>query len=185
VLTTASDDPDLRKKALALGVSGLLRKPFNAEELANVIHSTFGAPPAPDTGIGGENHEHPNEARQPGAKRILIVEDDEKIARGLAVRMKAAGFEPMVASDGVSGIRCAVDQRPDLVLLDVSLPAGDGFSVAESIQRNVPTRIPIIFLTASKLPELQSRARQLGAVGFFEKPYEAQALLAAVQHSLV
>jgi DNA-binding response OmpR family regulator len=185
VLTTASDDPDLRKKALALGVSGLLRKPFNAEELANVIHSTFGDPAGPQPAVALENQKHRNEARQPGAKRILIVEDDEKIARGLAVRMKAAGFEPMVANDGVSGIRCAVDQRPDLVLLDVSLPAGDGFSVAESIQRHIPTRIPIIFLTASKLPELQSRARQLGAVGFFEKPYEAQALLAAVQHSLV
>jgi len=185
VLMTASHDPNLQKKALALGVSGLLRKPFDAEELASVIHSTFGDPQGQaDEKAQGARTEQ-SEARQPGAKRILIVEDDEKIARGLAVRMKAAGFEPMVAKDGVSGIQCAVDKRPDLVLLDVSLPAGDGFSVAESIQRNSPNRVPIIFLTASKLPELRRRARELGAVGFFEKPYEAHALLAAVQHSVV
>jgi Response regulator containing a CheY-like receiver domain and a GGDEF domain len=185
VLTTASHDPELRKKALALGVSGLLRKPYDAQELASVIHSTFGDPPNSEPKSAPESQKRHTESGQPMVKRILIVEDDQKIARGLAVRMKAAGFEPMVANDGVSGIRCAVDQRPDLVLLDVSLPAGDGFSVAESIQKSVPHRVPIIFLTASKFPELRSRARQLGAVGFFEKPYEAHALLAAVQHSLV
>ncbi len=184
VLTTASQDPDLSKKALALGVCGVLRKPFDAEELARMIQAAFGSPKEsgprasevlqdPARGSSGET-----------PKRILIVEDDQKIAMGLAVRLKAAGFQPIVANDGLSGIHSAVDHRPDLVLLDVSLPAGDGFGVAEGIQRNIPAPVPIIFLTASKLPEFRLRAQQLGAVGFFEKPYDAQALLTAVKHSL-
>jgi DNA-binding response OmpR family regulator len=114
----------------------------------------------------------------------LIVEDDQKIALSLALRMKAAGWEATVANDAFSGVRSAVNCRPDLVLLDVSLPAGNGFAVAEGIQTNIPTPTPIIFLTASKLPELRRRAFQLGAVGFFEKPYDPETLLAAVKRAL-
>src|SRR5205814_650257 len=117
-------------------------------------------------------------------KRILIVEDDRQIALGLALRMKAAGFDAAVANDALSGVRSAVNSQPDAVVLDISLPAGDGFAVAERIQANIPTPTPIIFLTASKRADFRQKARELGAVGFFEKPYEAEALLAAVRHAV-
>ena len=64
------------------------------------------------------------------------------------------------------------------------MPAGDGFTVAERIQSTIPTPIPIIFLTASKRPEFLQRARELGAVGFFEKPFPTEKLLAAVEQVL-
>ena len=66
-------------------------------------------------------------------------------------------------------------------MLDISLPAGDGFSVAERIQANIPKPTPIIFLTASRRPDFRQKAKELGAVGFFEKPYEADALLATIR----
>ena len=183
ILTTASLDPELRKKALALGMSGLLRKPFEAESLASMVEKVFGQPHRIGYGTPPAAGEASGTKAQP-AKRILIVEDDENIARGLVLRMKAAGLETIVASDGLSGVRSAVTQRPDLVLLDVSLPAGNGFSVAEGIQKNIPAPTPIIFLTASKLPELRRKAFQLGAAGFFEKPYNPETLLAAVKRAL-
>jgi len=184
ILTTASLDPELRNKALALGISGLLRKPFEAESLANMVEKVFGRPHRIDSSTPPAAGEASSVTKAKLSKRILIVEDDENIARGLVVRMKAAGLETIVASDGLSGVRSAVTQRPDLVLLDVSLPAGNGFSVAEGIQKNIPSPTPIIFLTASKLPELKRKAFQLGAVGFFEKPYKPETLLAAVQRAL-
>ena len=64
------------------------------------------------------------------------------------------------------------------------MPAGNGFSVAERIQALIPTPTPIIFLTASKQAGLQERAQELGAVAFFEKPYEAADLLAAIKESV-
>ncbi len=182
VLTTASHDPRLREKALALGACGLLGKPYDAEELASTIQAVFG--PARESSCEAQALKHQAELSKPGARRILIVEDDQKIAMSLSLRMKAAGFESLVANDGLSGIRSALDHRPDLVLLDISLPAGDGFSVAEGIQRNIPAPTPIIFLTASKLPDLRVRAQKLGAVGFFEKPYESEDLVAAVKRAL-
>src|SRR5439155_12923810 len=108
----------------------------------------------------------------------------ENIAKSLSVRLRAAGYETTLASDGLSAVHCAVRHTPDLVLLDISLPAGDGFTVAERIQTNIPTPISIIFLTASKRPEFRQRARELGAVGFFEKPFETGELLATIRQSL-
>jgi len=117
-------------------------------------------------------------------KRILIVEDDERIARALAVRLTAAGYETSTAHDGLAGFRAAVLEKPDLVLLDISLAAGDGFTVAQRIQSNIPKPIPMIFLTASKRPEFRQKAQRLGAIGFFEKPFEANALLTAINKAV-
>jgi len=71
-----------------------------------------------------------------------------------------------------------------LVLLDISLPAGNGFTVAERMKTALPNPVPVIFLTASKQPGFRDRARELGAAGYFEKPYEAEDLLAAVRQRI-
>jgi CheY-like chemotaxis protein len=64
------------------------------------------------------------------------------------------------------------------------MPAGDGFGVAERVKSLIPRPTPIIFLTASKQPGFRARAQELGAAGYFEKPYEAEALLAAVHQQI-
>lgn len=79
----------------------------------------------------------------------------------------------------------AVRERPDLVILHVSMPAGDGFSIVEHLRENSdlpPT--PIIYLTASKRPQSPRRAMELGAYAFFSKPYDAAKLLSAVEDAL-
>ena len=117
-------------------------------------------------------------------KKILIIEDDRKIAMALALRLKTNGYETSVAHDALTGLASAVKLKPDLVLLDISLPAGNGFGVAERIQAMVPAFTPIIFLTASKRSENRRLAKELGAAAFFEKPYDAQELLGAIQQTL-
>ena len=114
-------------------------------------------------------------------KRILIVEDDVAIAKALAVRFKGAGYEVMIASDGVAGTALAINKTPDVVLLDVSMPAGGGFTIAERMRDNVSTiSVPFIFLTASKRPDVREQAEELGCAAFFEKPYDFAALYRAV-----
>ena len=71
--------------------------------------------------------------------------------------------------------------RPNLILLDIMMPVGMGFSVAERLKDLGLGDIPIIFITASKRAGLRKTAQQLGAAGFFEKPYDADQLLAAIQ----
>ena len=117
-------------------------------------------------------------------KSVLIIEDDRKIAMALGLRLKSAGYQPTTASDGLTGVNVAVENLPDLVLLDVGLPDLSGFAVAEKIQSLVRKPIPIIFITASKEPDFRQKANELGAAGYFEKPYDAEELLAAIQKAL-
>ena len=118
-------------------------------------------------------------------KKILVVEDDKRIVMALAVRLKGKGYDVVAAYDAVMAMTIAMQHRPDLVLLDISMPGGNGFMVAKRLQNEATTAgIPLIFLTASKQPSLRENAQDLGAVGFFEKPYEAEDLLAAIDGAL-
>ena len=82
-------------------------------------------------------------------KHILIIEDDQKIALALTLRLQSAGYEATTAYDALTGLDAAVNNPPDLVLMDICLPIGNGFTLSERIQTLLPTPIPIIFITAS------------------------------------
>jgi len=181
IFLTGSKDPALRQKVMDLGAAGLLEKPYEPEELLLMVQMAFDRPGGPRT-KRLPTPLPPDQESNP--KRILIVEDDERIAKALAVRLASAGYETSMAHDGLAGFRAAVVEKPDLVLLDISLAAGDGFTVAERIQSNIPRPIPMIFLTASKRPEFRQKAQGLGAIGFFEKPFETNALLTAINKAV-
>ncbi|MEI6972383.1 MAG: response regulator transcription factor [bacterium] len=118
-------------------------------------------------------------------KRILIIEDDQKIALAIAVRLKANGYEVHTAYDALTGLDAAVKLRPDLLILDISLPGGSGFDVAEKIRNIISTSsTPVIFVTASRKPEFVTRAAALGAVAFILKPFSNGELLSDVRHAL-
>jgi CheY-like chemotaxis protein len=178
ILVTASRDPDLREKAMALRTAGLFEKPYDAEELLHTARFALGDTmtfPVPKI-VAERTHA--------GTARILIVEDDRPIATALSLRLKAAGYETTLAHDALTAVSTAVQCRPDLALLDVSLPAGNGFSVAERLQSLLTPPPSLIFLTASKEPGLRQRAEAVGASGFFEKPCRADQLLGAIQEAL-
>ena len=117
-------------------------------------------------------------------KKILIVDDDKKIVTALTVRLKAAGYEVLGAPNGLEGIKLAVGERPDLLILDIWMPAGLGFSLAQRLKALGFDDLPIIFLTASKKHGLREAALGLGAVAFFEKPYDTKELLATIARVL-
>ena len=117
-------------------------------------------------------------------KKILVVEDDAKITAALAIRLEAAGYSVSTAPDGVAGLKLAVEQKPDLLLMDIWMPVGLGFSVVQRLKSLGLSGIPFIFITASRARGLKKAAEALGAVACFEKPYDPQALLAAVADAL-
>lgn len=113
-------------------------------------------------------------------KTVLIVEDDVKTAKALAIRLEAAGYQVLTAPDGVQAVQHAMDHRPDLIITDIWLPVGIGFSLAQRLKRAGLGNIPLVFITASRLPGLKQAAFQLGAAAYFEKPYDPEALLQTI-----
>jgi DNA-binding response OmpR family regulator len=117
--------------------------------------------------------------------KILIVEDDMDFLMAMGIRLKASGYSVVSASDGVAAISMARQERPDLVLLDLGLPAGDGFVVIETLKNLLPlAQIPIIVLSARDPVVNKERARQAGAVAYLQKPVENAVLLAAIRKVL-
>ena len=118
-------------------------------------------------------------------KKILVVEDERDIVKALTIRLQGAGYDVVAAFDGAQGVFMAHKEKPDLVILDIRMPAGDGFSVADRLKRSTHTQdIPIIFLTGS--PELNSeeRAMRSGARFYIKKPYDPEELLDAGRRAL-
>ena len=117
--------------------------------------------------------------------RILIVEDDKDIALALGTRLRAAGFTVAHAYDAIAGVTQARREAPDLVLLDLMMPAGGGLKVADRLRAlETTSSVPIIFLTASKDPAMRAKALAHHPHDFIEKPYDPVALLASINRAL-
>ena len=118
-------------------------------------------------------------------KKILIIEDDPDISKAVAIRLRASGFDVVQAADGYLGLSSAIREQPDLLLLDISMPAGDGFSVVERLKAQpTPVEIPFIIFTASTRPEFRRTAQEMGAYAYFEKPFEAAELIFTINEAL-
>ena len=117
-------------------------------------------------------------------KKILVMEDDEQIATALAIRLQAAGYEVLTTPDGLAGLKMVLEHKPDLILSDIWMPIGLGFSVAQRLRQLGLTGIPIVFITAGKQRGLRETAKRLGAAGFLEKPYNPGELLDTIAHAL-
>ena len=108
---------------------------------------------------------------------MLIVDDEQAIRLICRVNLRSAGFDTIEASDGEAALALARAEQPDLILLDVMLPALDGWRVAEELGASEDTReIPIVFLSARSEPADEHRGHELGGVGYITKPFDAAAL---------
>ena len=118
-------------------------------------------------------------------KKILIVDDDPHLLLGLTARLKANGYRVMCATDGLSAITVARKEAPDLVILDLGLPAGDGFLVLERMRGLADlVAIPVIVLSARDPTDNKKRALDAGAVAFFQKPPNNREFLTAIRQAL-
>jgi DNA-binding response OmpR family regulator len=117
--------------------------------------------------------------------KILIVDDDSNLRRALKIRLRANHYETVQASDGYSAIAVAQKEQPNLIILDLGLPAGDGFVVLERLRdSDTLSSIPVIVLTARDPQSTKQKTLQAGATAFFQKPVDNGELLAVIRESL-
>jgi DNA-binding response OmpR family regulator len=118
-------------------------------------------------------------------KTILIVDDDPDIRLGLHVRLKANHYNVIFAGDGMAGIAEARKHMPDLIILDLGLPAGDGFSVMERLKANDSlSLIPVIVVSGRNYGANVDRVLSGGAKAFLQKPVDNAELLSLIRQAL-
>jgi two-component system KDP operon response regulator KdpE len=115
-------------------------------------------------------------------KKILVVDDDPDMRLGLQLRLTANHYDVIFAADGVASIAEARKHMPDLMILDLGLPAGDGFSVLERLKVNESlSAIPVIVLSGRDRVGNWDRALKAGAKTFLQKPVANDKLLAVIR----
>lgn len=118
-------------------------------------------------------------------QKILVVDDDPDLVRALRLRLKANNYDITTASDGYTAIATAQKERPDLIVLDLGLPAGDGFVVLDRLQNSdALAGVPVIVLSARDPQGNEERALKAGAAAFFQKPADNEELLNVIRVSL-
>jgi DNA-binding response OmpR family regulator len=120
-----------------------------------------------------------------GNKKILIVEDDPDVRQGMNLRLKANHYDTFFAGDALSSMSEARKHEPDLIILDLGLPAGDGFVVIERL-KSIPalSGIPVIVVSARDVHTNKERALKAGAKAFLQKPVDNAELLKVIRQAL-
>lgn len=117
--------------------------------------------------------------------KILVVDDDPDLLKALRLRLRANNCDVVTVSDGYSVLGAAQKEHPDVIVLDLGLPAGDGFVVLERLRlSDALAGIPVIVLTARDPQGNEARALQAGATAFFQKPIDNDELMNAIRVSL-
>ena len=117
-----------------------------------------------------------------GSNKILVIDDDQILCLGFAVRLKANYYDPCFAHDAESALSTALTEMPNLIILDIGLPGRDGYSVMQSLHAFPELAdVPVIVLTARNAFTDERRCRDAGAKRFFEKPVTNLDLMTAIQ----
>src|ERR1700693_1410650 len=125
-------------------------------------------------------------AEQPmNRAKIMVVDDDPDLRQALSLRLRANNFDTVNVCDGYSAIAMAQKEHPHLIILDLGLPAGDGFSVLKNLHDDPALCvIPVIVLTARDPEGNEKRTLESGAIAFFQKPADNEELLGVIRASL-
>ncbi|MGW8257288.1 MAG: response regulator, partial [Thermoguttaceae bacterium] len=103
--------------------------------------------------------------------KILCIDDDTLIGKSIAARLRTYGIEVKVAKDGTTGYLQAISNRPDVILLDLQMPNGDGqYTLAKLREHSRTKDIPVVMLSAETHPGVQRKLMGLGAAGYLCKP---------------
>ena len=118
-------------------------------------------------------------------KKILIVDDDADVRLGYHIRLKANHYDTFFAADSLTSIMEARKVQPDLIILDLGLPGGDGLVVMERLKANTYLSvIPVVIVTARDPYANRKRVLKAGAKAFLQKPVDNDELLAVIQRCL-
>jgi len=212
IALSAVGSPDFIKACSQEGIAAYVKKPYDPKELFKTIEKFVTAEEKPekkpkrktvekedvDTMLQsalaefkiplpkkeeGLGQPRPEAAKKTQRRSILIIDDDLEFGRAVTAMLSERGFEVTVALDSVSGLKQAFTRKPDLILLNLVLPAGGGEGVLVNLRKAPETSTIPVFVMSSLLSpgKLEEKARLLGAEGFIAKPIEPEDVLFIIE----
>lgn len=187
VLLTGQDNDETRRRCKQTGAH-YVRKDVDAwEVLEPLIRRLIGLGSGGATRLRRRPATSNESAPKPKAegKKILIVDDDPMIAKGLRIRLQALGYRAYEAMTGMDGYLVAAKEHPDLIILDYKMPGGWGNSVLGKLKSNSSTRdIPVIILSGMTDVGIQRDVLTLGAERWINKPFEIKDLMKIIRERI-
>lgn len=187
VLLTGHDDEETRRRCAQTGAHYVRKNVDSWEVLEPLIRRLIGL------GGAGSNklRQRPAASKKPrpkpktDGKKILIIDDDPMIAKGLRIRLQALGYRAYEAMTGMDGYLVATKEHPDLIILDYKMPGGWGNSVLGKLKSNASTRdIPVIILSGMTDVGVQRDVLTLGAERWINKPFEIKDLMKIIRERI-
>ena len=177
VILSGRDPGRYRDDALAAGAAAYLTKPVTAEDLVATLEGVLCGAPSD----GGEDEAGWDEL---AGRRILLVDDDHDVLFSLASELRRRGLEVATAADAIAAVSVAVHVRPDLALVGMTLPGGDGLTVMKRM-RAMPqlAGVPVVLL-GDRQDARREAGLAAGAAGFLGKPVDGAEFLRALREAL-
>jgi len=159
-----------RRRALEAGAEVFLPKPIKNDVLLAEIQKLLTTKTA---------------TAAAGKKKILLVEDEPNFRQMLETYLKWAGYKIFIAPDSISALAAVTREKPDLILLDIGLPGGDGTMILHKIKANPATaHTPVIMVSGKDPAVYKDQSLLAGAAAYFQKPLKNEDLLAAIHKAL-
>jgi len=118
------------------------------------------------------------------SRKILLVEDDNALAKALGMRLQSFGYKTVVADDVSSAMSAVMHRKPDVLLIDINLPDGTGFDVARQVAKHPQaSELPVIFTSASKNADYIERIKLFTPIPLLEKPFTSEQMMRTIELS--
>lgn len=188
IIVTGQSSAAVREKTRKMGAHYLLKSPELWTELKPLLCRLLEL-----DGNDGDEHDNPEPllpasggaGETPKKPMILVVDDDHDVTRAVRVRLEANGYQVICAHSGAAAYWMAMEERPALVTLDLTLPELDGMSLLGKLKAHPSTKaIPIIILTGTGNEASKRQFLQAGASAYLTKPFDTRHLLATVKEIL-
>ena len=116
---------------------------------------------------------------------VLIVDDEVNMTRMLKEHLAAEGYRAAVASDALQAVTLAHELKPDIIIMDINMPAGGGLTAYERLQKSMYTQIiPVVFISGVATPEIKAQVRSMPSAVFIEKPFEMGEMIGTIRKLL-
>ncbi len=125
------------------------------------------------------------------SEKVLIVDDDPVVVKAISMKLMSKGYKVCTAMDGSQAVKAVREEKPDIMVLDISFPpdvgqAWDGFRIIEWLRRfDEAKKVPIIIMSGGEIEKYKNRALAAGAVAYFQKPVDNEELLSTIRKTLI